>query len=152
MRQGFFLFIRIQIFDIHAAAIRTKKLSLAAGVITGCIQLGSQPAPAAFLTFFLVLAHTHPPWKAPYTGNRFKTPFSRSIFCVKSTYFYYNQYHALRQIQQPSQKRLRLNSIFYPLKYFKKLSLYTIKIKFINKKIKIFNFFLDKTLIFLIMS
>jgi hypothetical protein len=35
MRQDFFLFIRTQIFDIHATAIRTKYLSFAAGVITG---------------------------------------------------------------------------------------------------------------------
>jgi hypothetical protein len=52
------LFIRIQILDFHAAAIRTKNLSLVAGVIAGSIQLGSHTPPAAFLTFFPVLAHT----------------------------------------------------------------------------------------------
>jgi hypothetical protein len=73
MRQGFSLFIRIQIFDIHAAAIRTKNLSLAAGVITGCLQLGSRSPPAAFLTFFLVLAHT-PALKSPIHGKPFYNP------------------------------------------------------------------------------
>jgi hypothetical protein len=57
MRQDVFLFIRIQIFDIHAVAIRTKNLSLAAGVIADSIQLGSRTPLAAFLTFLLVLAH-----------------------------------------------------------------------------------------------
>jgi hypothetical protein len=71
--QDFFLFIRIQIFDIHAAAIRTKKLSLAAAVITGNIQLGSRPPPAAFQTFFLVLAHT-PRFETPHTREAVQNP------------------------------------------------------------------------------
>jgi hypothetical protein len=83
MRQDFFLFIRIQIFDIHAAAIRTKKLSLTAGVITGCIQLGSHPPPAAFLTFFLVIAHTpaleHPMHGYAVLKPAFNAPSLREI-------------------------------------------------------------------------
>jgi hypothetical protein len=91
MRQDFFLFIRIQVFDIHAAAIRTKILSLAAGVITGSIQLVNRPPPAAFLTFFVFLAHK----------PRLGTPFTRQAV-FKPLYLcsisYYSQYHTGGQL------------------------------------------------------
>lgn len=89
MRQGFFLFIRIQIFYIPATAIRTKNLSLAAGAITGCIKLGSRPAPAAILAFFLLITH----WYHLINSN------TQDIFIIdrfdpgmKSACFYYIQF------------------------------------------------------------
>ena len=92
MLQDFFLFIRIQVFDIHAAAIRTKNLSLVAGLITGSIQLVNRPPPAAFLTFFMFLAHK----------PRLRTPLKREavfnplFLCSIS---YYSQYHTGGQLQ-----------------------------------------------------
>jgi hypothetical protein len=95
MRQDFFLFIRIQIFDIHAAAIRTKKLSLAAGVITGCLQLVSHPPPAAFVTFFLVLAHAFRLVESPSRLGVLKLA---CIPGVKLTCFHYSQFNPRGQL------------------------------------------------------
>jgi hypothetical protein len=68
------LFIRIQILDIGAAAIRTKDMILAAGVIIGFIQFSSRPPPATLKTLFQVLAH-NPTSLIPVDGI-----FSKNLF------------------------------------------------------------------------
>jgi hypothetical protein len=104
---------------------------LTAGLITGCIQLGSHPPPAAFLTFFLVLAHTSA-LERPMHGYAvlkpaFNAPSLREI----------NLIFIIANIIPEG------NSGMSSQKEFKKLNLYAKKMKKINNKMKKINFLLD---------
>jgi hypothetical protein len=55
--RGLIAFIGLKVFDSHTPASRAENMRFAGYRIAGVLEFGSRPSPAAFPTFFQVLAH-----------------------------------------------------------------------------------------------